>query len=167
MKVEQFSNDLLTSGYHYTPRSNKTGHVLVVDQAPARDNRKAITFSAVLVQPISCPRDVVADAPKKPSSRGRARGCEGNDSQLARRRLRRTPADASKNCQIVARAKSWNSAPLYMPFNQKIESPVVGGFGSSRFRTELVFLLFRFVCFFFYNNGDRRGSSSLSLFLFR
>lgn len=76
MKVEQLFNDLLTPGYHYTPRSNKTGHILAAAlnstaaagaqvEAPARDNRKAITFSAVLVQPISCPRNVVADAPKK------------------------------------------------------------------------------------------------------
>jgi len=120
MKVEQFFNDLLTSECHYISRSNKTGHILVAAlnstatvgqvEAPARDNRKAITFSAVLVQPISCLRNVVVDAPKKIArafSRGRTRGCERNDLRLAcsiydtRRPMRRT-----ENCQIVAQARS-------------------------------------------------------------
>jgi len=49
-----------------------------------------------------------------------------------------------------------------MPFNQKIESPVVGDFGSPGFRTEFSFLLFRFF-FFLQQWRSKRVLVSFSL----
>lgn len=128
----------------------------------------------MLVQPISCPRNVVAvavvvaDAPKKIarafSRRGRLahRDAKGTTCGFCvARRLRRTSADGSDR-----------ELPNLSPHEQGREirhrytrclirklnrsSPA---FGSLGFRTSFrLFLLFHFFFFFFfYNDGDRRG----------